>query len=67
MSDKINVSPDDMLAMLAFRAQQIVSACGARASGAPFPDPLIISRVIAEMVDVADRIRDIMPPIKSPN
>ena len=61
MSDKIQVTPDDMLAMLAFRSQQIISSCGARANGAPFPSPKGLRDLISEMLGIADRIVEILP------
>ena len=64
MTDKITVSPDDMLAMLAFRSQQIMSSCGARANGSAFPDPNGLRSLVAEMLTISDQIVEFMATLK---
>ena len=64
MSDKITVSPDDLLAMLAYRAQQIVAACGNRAGGSSFPDPELLGNLIHEMVTISSHIDTALRPIE---
>ena len=54
--EPLTVSPDDILAMIGYRAQQIVSAVGARAAGAQAPTPEALRYTLEHMVELAGRL-----------
>ena len=54
--EPLTVSSDDILAMIGYRAQQIVSAVGARAAGAQAPTPEALRSTLEHMIELAGRL-----------
>ncbi len=52
----VRISPQDILAMLAFEAQRIVSAAQQHAAGFPFPPPTQMKEVITRMANLNETL-----------
>lgn len=57
MSDsQISITPTDLLAMMAFEAQKIVSSSHQVAAGAQFPNPVAIAQVVQRMAAINSQL-----------
>ena len=59
MSETITITAADLLAMIGFRAQQIVASVNATATGATPPRPEAVQEALDQMNDLCSRLRSL--------
>jgi hypothetical protein len=64
MSSEVQITKQDLIAMIAFEAQRIVSASQLYAAGHPMPSPLVLKGIIEKMAglnNVLGRYESLLP------
>ena len=60
MTEPLTLHAADIMAMISYRAKQIVAAIDATAAGAMMPKPGVLSETLTEMQELTDRLRPLL-------